>query len=80
MAQFIRHRRGVEGLSLCPSCQGQQIVDDVEHILLHCGSLSEVRKRLVSFTIDYSKTVPYLSDTLLSISSNFYLTVRPFQM
>jgi hypothetical protein len=56
------------GFCLCPSCEGQEVEEDVEHILLHCGSLGQVRERLVAFTISSSKSQPHLSSTLLTLA------------
>ena len=58
-----------EGFCLCPSCKDKNIVEDVEHILLHCGSLAHTREGLVKFTLNYSKSVPLISDTMLSLTS-----------
>ena len=57
-----------DGLCLCPSGVGQQAEENVEHILLHCGSLGPVRERLVAFTLNLSKAQPHLSATLLSLT------------
>ena len=56
------------GFCLCPSCVGLEVEEDVEHILLHCDSLSPVRERLAAFTRTASKLQPHLSDTLLSLT------------
>ena len=56
------------GFCLCPSCDGLGVQEDLEHILLYCGSLSPTRRRLINFTINYAKTVPALSDTILDLT------------
>ena len=62
--QLSRHwTNNPEGFCLCPSCEGLGLKDDLEHILLYCGSLSPTR-----FTINYAKTVPVLSDTILDLT------------
>ena len=38
---------------LAPSCQGSGIVETLEHILAHCGSLDSTRHKLTKFTNDY---------------------------
>ena len=49
-------------------CKGRQIKEDIEHILLHCGSLTPKRARLTMFTLNYSSLVPFLSDILLTMT------------
>ena len=53
------------GYCCTPDCKGKNIKEDIEHILLHCSSLALTRTRLVSFTLKYSLSVPFLSEILL---------------
>ena len=54
-----------KGSCLCPSCFGLEISEDVEHILLHCPSLSATRASLAKFTLDYAKDNPDIQSVLL---------------
>ena len=64
-----RHWSGnPEGFCLCPSCDGLQEKEDLEHILLYCPSLSPTRKRLYNFTINYARAVPAISETILDLT------------
>ena len=54
-----------KGSCLCPSCFGLEISEDVEHILLHCPSLSTTRASLAKFTLDYAKDNPDIQSVLL---------------
>ena len=56
------------GFCQTPMCQGKQIKEDIEHILLHCISLANARARLVDFTLKYSISVPFLRDILLTMT------------
>ena len=58
-----------QGFCLLPSCAGLCLKEDLEHILLNCGSLAPTRQRLSAFTINFSKTVPLLSSTLLQLTN-----------
>ena len=57
------------GHCLLPSCAGLLIKEDLEHILLNCGSLALTRQRLSAFTIKFSNTVPLLSSALLQLTN-----------
>ena len=57
-----------EGFCLCPSCDGLQVKEDLEHILLYCASLSPTRQRLYSFTSNYARSVPAISKTILDLT------------
>ena len=57
------------GYCLAPSCAGLAVSEDIEHILSSCSSLSPVRERLINFTIEYSKTVPVLSQMILGLTN-----------
>ena len=59
------------GFCQTPMCQGKQIMEDIEHILLHCISLASTRARLVDFTIKYSTSVPFLRDILLTMTQPY---------
>ena len=56
------------GYCCTPGCKGRNIKEDTEHILLHCSSLALTRTWLVSFTLKYSLSVPFLSEILLSMT------------
>ena len=56
------------GFCQTPMCLGKHISEDIEHILLKCRSLDKVRERLVKFTLNYSLSVPFLSDILLTMT------------
>ena len=58
-----------EGYCQCPSCLGNQIVEDEEHILLHCGSLAPTRTSLAKLTLSYSKANPLLGPLLLNYTN-----------
>ena len=58
-----------DGFCLCPSCSGHEVPEDIEHILLHCGSLSPARLVLSTFTAEYCKKHPHLADILLSFTN-----------
>ena len=49
-------------------CQGREIKEDIEHILLYCNSLALARNRLVDFTLKYSCSFPFLRDILLTVT------------
>ena len=57
------------GSCLCPSCKGLEISEDVEHILLHCPSLSTTRASLAKFTLDYAADHPDIQDVLLAYTN-----------
>ena len=57
------------GYCLAPACAGLAISEDIEHILLNCSSLSPVRQRLVNFTIEYTRSVPVLSQMILDLTN-----------
>ena len=57
-----------EGFCLCPSCDGHQVKEDIEHILLYCPSLSPSRQRLYNFTSSYARSVPAICETILTLS------------
>ena len=58
-----------QGYCLCPSCLGKRLVEDVEHVLLSCGSLSSTRSRLAAFTVAQSKKLPLISSILLTYTN-----------
>ena len=53
-----------DGYCLLPSCCNLELFEDVEHIILHCSGLTEVRRRLIQFTSDYSADKPVLQPIL----------------
>ena len=52
--------RNKEGICLLQPCKGLKISEDIEHVLLHCSALSDVRRRLVNFTTTYTSDKPVL--------------------
>jgi hypothetical protein len=50
---------------LSPACS--TTVEDLPHILQSCFGLAPIREKLVNFTIKYSKTVPSISNLILSL-------------
>ena len=54
------------GHCLLHSCAEHRILEDKEHILLHCASLSHTRERLVSFILNYSALVPEIGSLLFT--------------
>ena len=58
-----------EGYCQCPSCLGHHVVEDEEHILLHCGSLAPTRSSLAEFTTAFCKTNPLLEHILLTYTN-----------
>ena len=58
-----------EGFCQCPSCLGHQVVEDEEHILLHCGSLAPTRTSLAMLTVSYSKSNPLIGPLLLTYTN-----------
>ena len=63
--------KNTEGFCLLPSCEGLQVVEDIEHMLSCCPSLNKARQVLVDFTINYSSGVPLLSDALLNFTNPY---------
>ena len=57
-----------EGFCLLPSCLGLGVKEDLEHILLKCGSLAGTRERLCSFTSKHAMSLPHLCSTLLTLT------------
>ena len=57
------------GYCLTPSCIDSHVHEDVEHILLHCRSLSSTRTSLMEFTMKFSKKHPHLRDILLTFTT-----------
>ena len=56
------------GYCLCRSCVGLFISENIEHVLLHCGSLLSTRLRLSKFPLKYAMTVTLLSRTILELT------------
>ena len=57
-----------EGFCLLPSCLGLGVKEDLEHILLKCGSLAGTRERLCCFTSKHAMSLPHLCSTLLTLT------------
>ena len=53
-----------DGFCLLQSCSNLNLFEDVEHIILHCSGLNEVRRRLFQFTSTYSSDKPVLRPIL----------------
>ena len=49
-----------EGFCLLDSCKNLQISENIEHVLLRCGGLTETRRRLIAFTKKYIADEPDL--------------------
>ena len=49
-----------DGFCLLQTCKNQKLFEDIEHILLRCTGLTEVRRRLLRFTLDYIADKPVL--------------------
>ena len=57
------------GYCLGPLCRESSVVEDEEHILLHCKSLVATRNTLSEFTIQYAKLCPSIRETLLTFTN-----------
>ena len=54
------------------TCHGLQLYEDIEHFVLRCPALTEVRRRLIRFTEDYVVDKPVLKpicDAYLSLDN-----------
>ena len=61
--------RNKRGFCLAPSCQGLNIPEDLEHILVHCQSLEPARLHLNTFTYNFSLSQhPTIQHILNSLS------------
>ena len=49
-----------DGVCLLDPCNGEKLFEDIEHIILRCPALTEVRRRLFRFTTDYVLDKPVL--------------------
>ena len=49
-----------DGFCLLSTCNGSQLYEDIEHFILRCSALTEVRRRLIRFTEDYVVDKPVL--------------------
>ena len=58
------------GYCLGPLCRDLGVVEDEDHILLHCRSLAATRQKLYEFTISYTKSHPIISDTILRFTTH----------
>ena len=52
-----------------------QIVEDEEHIILHCDSLAPTRTSLAKLTVSYSKTDPLIGQLLLTYTNPRFFPV-----
>ena len=48
------------GVCLLDSCKEQHLPENIQHILLHCDGLTEVRRRLIDFTKKFTDDKPVL--------------------
>ena len=48
------------GYCLLEPCNSSKLYGDIEHILLSCAALTEVRRRLLRYSADYVKQKPVL--------------------
>ena len=65
--QLSRHwTSNKSGICSLPSCTGQAI-GSLEHILLHCPSLSSMRIKMINLSTEVSKCSPVLEALLASI-------------
>ena len=58
------------GCCLLPTCTGLKKSEDIEHILVHCGSLSTTRTGLILFTEKYGSDLPAVVKEILSTFCN----------
>ena len=58
-----------EGYCQLPLCSGMGFVEDIDHIFIHCNSLSLTRERLSMFTQKYAMNVPSLSSCILKLTT-----------
>ena len=63
-----------EGFCLLPSCHGNMVHEDLEHILVHCGSLQECRDGLMDFTTKFSHN---LTPSVTQIVQKFINPISP---
>ena len=59
-----------EGICLMDSCKNLKLLDDVEHILLHCDGLSAERRRLWQFILTYTVKLPHIREIALHYLSS----------
>ena len=59
-----------EGICLMDSCKNLKLLDDVEHILLHCDGLSAERRRLRQFILTYTVKLPHIREIALHYLSS----------
>ena len=59
LCRFWSENKG--GFCLLESCKNLNIDETLEHIVLQCSGLSETRRRLLIFTLDYVAAHPYIS-------------------
>ena len=55
-----------DGFCLLDSCKDLKISENIQHILLHCAGLTEVRRRLVAFTGKMTDDKPVLKQIIES--------------
>ena len=65
--QLCSHWSGNSPFCKAPSCKGLEHVEDLEHILKHCGSLEPTRRRLLAFTVNYSKPLHILQPVISTL-------------
>ena len=73
--QLFSHWSGNNPFCKTPSCKGLEKVENLEHILLHCGSLEPTRQRLLAFTSNYCQNLHNLN--LQPVISTLYTRSDP---
>ena len=53
-----------DGFCVLPICKNQNIFEDIEHIILRCQGLTDVRRRLHEFTRDYISDKPVIKPVI----------------
>ena len=51
-----------KGVCLLPTCKDLEIPEDLEHILIHCGSLEDARVGLADFSTTYSENYEQIKE------------------
>ena len=61
-----------DGFCLLPQCTGLKLIEDEEHILLHCRSLASTRQRLWKFTGCFASSSPVVAELLLTFTNPYH--------
>ena len=79
--QLSRHwTTNMEGFCHLPECRKLNVLEDVEHVLLRCMSLSVSHSRFVIFTMKYDEKIQLLGDVLLSLTLPNSLHLMQFML